>query len=95
MQWEHDFEVDKKTNPTLMEFLKTFSLSEPLNPRDSFFGGRTNGVRLHCVAAAGEQIHYVDTNTLYPYVNKQKRIQRAIQRFWSTLKIKVLAATLA
>ena len=55
-----------------MEFLKTFSLSEPLNPRDSFFGGTTNGVRLHCVAAAGDEIHYVDINSLYPYVNKTK-----------------------
>ena len=53
-KWEHDFEIEKKSNPTVMEFLKTFSLSEPLNPRDSFFGGRTNGVRLHRVAAAGE-----------------------------------------
>ena len=71
-KWEHDFEVDEKTNPTLMDSLKTFSLSEPLNPRDNFFGGRNNGVRLHCVAAAGEQIHYVDINSLYPYVNKTK-----------------------
>ena len=53
-KWEHDFEIEKKSNPTVMEFLKTFSFSEPLNPRDSFFGGRTNGVRLHRVAAAGE-----------------------------------------
>ena len=64
-KWEHDFEIEKKTNPT-------FQLSEPLNPRDSFFGGRTNGVRLHCVAAAGEEIRYVDINSLYPYVNKTK-----------------------
>ena len=71
-KWEHDFEVDKKTNPTLIEFLKTFNLSDPLNPRDSFFGGRTNGVRLHCVAEEGEQIHYVDINSLHPYVNETK-----------------------
>ena len=71
-KWEHDFEIEKETNSTLIEFLKTFSLSEPLNPRDSFFGGGTNGDRLHCVAAAGEEIHYVDINSLYPYVNKTK-----------------------
>ena len=51
---------------------KTFQLSKPLNPRDNFFGGRANGVRLHCVAAAGEEIRYVDINSLYPYVNKTK-----------------------
>ena len=71
-KWEQDFEIEKKTNPTLMEFLKTSQLSEPLDPRDSFFGGRTNEVRLHCVAAGGEEIRYVDINSLYPYVNKTK-----------------------
>ena len=44
-KWEHDFEREKKTDPALIEFLNTFLLAEPLNPRDSFFGGRTNGVR--------------------------------------------------
>ncbi|CAH3173162.1 unnamed protein product, partial [Porites evermanni] len=65
-------EVEKKTNPTLINFLTTFGLSDPFNPRDSFFGGRTNGVRSHCVAEEGEEIHYVDINSLYPYVNKTK-----------------------
>ena len=55
-----------------MEFLKSFQLSESLSPKDSFFGGRTNGVRLHCVAAAREEIRYVDINSLYPHVNKTK-----------------------
>ena len=31
-KWEHDFEIEKKTNPTLMEFLKTFSLSGTIEP---------------------------------------------------------------
>ena len=77
---EHDFEIEKKTYPTLMEFLKTFQLSEPLNPRDSFFGGRANGVRLHCVAAAREEIRYVDINSLYPYVNKTKNVSSGSPR---------------
>ena len=88
-KWEHDFEIEKKTNPTLMEFLKTFQLSEPLNPRDSFFGGRTHGVRLHCVAAARDEIRFTRTST------KQKRIQWVTPRFWSIQQIKILAATLA
>ena len=71
-KWGHDFEVEKKTNPTLINFLTTFGLSDPFNPRDSFFGGRTNGVRSHCVAEEGEEIHYVDINSLHPYVNKTK-----------------------
>ena len=71
-KWEHDFEVDKKANPTLIEFLKTFDLVDPLNPRDSFFGGRTSGVRFHYAAAEGDEIHYVDINSLYPFANKTK-----------------------
>ena len=71
-KWEHDFEKEKKTDPALIEFLNTFLLAEPLNPRDSFFGGRTNGVRLHCETATDEEIRYVDINSLYPYVNKTK-----------------------
>ena len=55
--------------------LKTFELIEPLNPRDSFFGGRTNGMRLHCEAQEGEEIRYADINSLYPYVNKNKTYQ--------------------
>ena len=47
-------------------------LVEPLNPRDSFFGGRTNGVRLHYKVDEGENIKYIDINSLYPYVNKTK-----------------------
>ena len=71
-KWEHDFEEQKKTDQALIEFLNTFQLVEPLNPRDSFFGGRTNGIRLHCETVADEEIRYVDINSLYPYVNKTK-----------------------
>ncbi|PIK46161.1 hypothetical protein BSL78_16982 [Apostichopus japonicus] len=43
---------------------------EPLNPREAFFGGRTNGVKLLHEVQGGEQIKYVDFCSLYPYVNK-------------------------
>ena len=39
-------------------------------PRDSFFGGRTNASMLYCAAGEGERIRYVDFTSLYPYVNK-------------------------
>lgn len=73
-QWECDFLEQKKTDPALHEFLATFELVEPMNPRDSFFGGRTNGVRLYCEAPQEEEdeIRYADINSLYPYVNKTK-----------------------
>ena len=82
-KWEHEFKVYKKTNPTVIEFLKTFDLVDPLNPRDSFFGGRTNGVRLHCAAAEGEEIHYVDINPLYPFVNQNKNVFSGLSKDFS------------
>ena len=71
-KWEHDFEVDKKSNPAVIQFLKTFELIEPLNPRNSFFRCRTNGARLHCEAQEGEEIRHLDITSLYPHVNKNK-----------------------
>ena len=101
-KWEHDFEVDKKTNPTLIEFLKTFDLVDPLNPRDSFFGGRSNGVRLHCAVAEGDEIHYVDINSLYPFANKTKTypvghpkilvnpVDQGINNYFGIAQVKIL-----
>lgn len=43
---------------------------KPLNPRDAFYGGRTeNFVKIHN-AREDEQIHYVDVTSLYPFINK-------------------------
>ena len=46
-KWECQFENEKKTDKQLQDFLKTFELVESLNPRDVFFGVRTNAVCLH------------------------------------------------
>lgn len=45
---------------------------DPLEPRDAFFGGRTNAATLYHKAdqSIGEQIKYVDVTSLYPWVNK-------------------------
>ena len=43
-----------------------------LEPREAFFGGRTNAVQLYWLAREeeGEEIRYVDYTSLYPWVNK-------------------------
>ena len=46
-------------------------MSSPLQPRDAFFGGRTNAVRLHHhVARPQETIRSQDVTSLYPWVNR-------------------------
>ena len=54
----------------MSQFLRSFDLVAPLEPRKAFFGGRTGAVALHAVAGEGEEIPYVDVISLYPWVNK-------------------------
>ena len=71
-KWECQFENEKKADKQLQDFLKTFELVESLNPRDAFFGGRTNAVCHHVKTKESESIQYNYINSLYPFVNKTK-----------------------
>ena len=68
--WEHQWDHEVQTNEEVKNFLASFDLVKPLEPRDAFFGGRTGAVSLHAVAGEGEEIRYTDITSLYPYVNK-------------------------
>ena len=68
--WECDWKKQVDTNPLVKNFLTSFDLVAPLEPRDAFFGGRTGAVALHAVAGEGEEIRYTDITSLYPWVNK-------------------------
>ena len=57
--WEHDFYELKKV-PEIKEFISTLDLQHRLDPRESFFGGRTNCSVLHYKVKEGETIQYVD-----------------------------------
>ena len=46
-------------------------MTERLNPRDAFFGDRTNAVKLHCTTKPREEICYMDFTSLYPGINKE------------------------
>ncbi|XP_043286864.1 uncharacterized protein [Venturia canescens] len=64
-----------KTDLETSAFVSDHALvrAEPLNPRDAFFGGRTeNMVTLYDVKD-GEQIRYVDVCSLYPYICKYSK----------------------
>ena len=74
--WECEWKKKKKAaleGSALKRWLASYDANvTPLEPRDAFFGGRTNAVRLHRAAdvAAGEKIYYQDVTSLYPWVNK-------------------------
>ncbi|XP_057656822.1 uncharacterized protein LOC130894202 [Diorhabda carinulata] len=42
----------------------------PLEPRDAFYGGRTDATKLYYSYKEGEKINYRDICSLYPYINK-------------------------
>lgn len=97
--------MDKKSTPAVIQFLTTFELIEPLNPRHSLLGDRTNGVRLYSEAHEGEEIlRYVDINSLYPQVNKNKTYpvghphilanpeNQDIHSYFEIAKVKILAS---
>ena len=68
--WKCQWDRLVDNEPTVSQFLCSFDLVPPLEPREAFFGGRTGEVALHAVAGEGEDIRYVDVTSLYPWVNK-------------------------
>jgi G:T-mismatch repair DNA endonuclease (very short patch repair protein) len=72
-KWECEFRKDIQSNQELSDFEKSAEVQERLNPRDSFFGGRTNATKLHYKVQGEEKVKYVDFTSLYPYTNKYGR----------------------
>ena len=61
--WEHTWTRLKSNIPALQATIQSYNLKPPLHPRDAFFGGRTNAVRLY---VENEQLHYYDFTSLVP-----------------------------
>lgn len=69
--WECDFDLKLKTDQVLREYMQSVpAVIDALDPRDSLTGGRTEGFTLYKERGEGEQIHYIDVTSLYPYVLK-------------------------
>ena len=68
--WDHEFHKLKNQNVELKQFIKQLDLMDRLDPRESFFGGRTNANQLYYQTSEQEKIKYMDFTSLYPWVNK-------------------------
>ena len=64
--WECKFQKEKKKKNLRMN--PDLAARMPLNPRDSYYGGRTNAVKLYYKVTGEEKIKYVDVTSMYPYV---------------------------
>ncbi|XP_046397765.1 uncharacterized protein LOC124164478 [Ischnura elegans] len=73
--WECEFQRLLNGNPQMKAYAESnpFAEKKPLDPRDAFFGGRTNAGKMYHSVARGEKIKYVDVCSLYPYVNKWRK----------------------
>ena len=68
--WEHEFREIYQNDLELRHYLQNLDITDRLDPKESFFGGRTNASQLYYRAKETEQIKYVDFTSLYPWVNK-------------------------
>ncbi|XP_074026164.1 uncharacterized protein [Leptinotarsa decemlineata] len=71
-KWECSFRKELLENPELCIFTEKHPLLAqlPLNPRDAFYGDRTDATKLYYKCEEGEKIKYVDVCSLYPFINK-------------------------
>ena len=70
--WECEWTRLKNERDDIQGFVDGLGLVHRLEPRDAFYGGRTEAVTMYADAEPdqGESIQYVDFTSLYPYVNK-------------------------
>jgi len=72
--WECDYKTEMKTNAAMQDYIDSLDIVMPLEPRDAFYGGRTEGFRLYQEATEDRKIKYYDVTSLYPWVNKTGKI---------------------
>ncbi len=65
-KWGCHWQKQKSEDPAVAEAVKSMDWVSPLNPRDAFFGGRTEAFKLTCSEGA---MGYEDVTSLYPWVN--------------------------
>lgn len=72
--WECEFKQLLNENHDMRRYVNGLDILTPLEPRDAFFGGRTEAFKLYEEAADDKTIKYYDVTSLYPWVNKTGKI---------------------
>lgn len=72
--WESDFDRAVESTEEMKSFVENLEIISPLEPRDAFYGGRTEAFKLHAEADENTEIKYFDVTSLYPFVNKTGKI---------------------
>ena len=94
--WGCDFKHEYQNNRDMRAFIETHQLLKikPLDPRNAFYGGRTENFVKICDAGKNEQVRYANVTSLYPYINKTGRypighpkifVGRSVSRYWADI----------
>lgn len=67
--WECEWNHIKQNNEEVKNFVNSLEIVTPPNPREAFFGGRTNAIKLYHKVEGNEKIHCYDMTSLYPSAN--------------------------
>jgi hypothetical protein len=70
-KWECEFDREVRENDTLRNFVQQSEMINPLEPRDAFYGGRTEAFTLF---QKDQDISYVDVTSLYPKLHVLHRV---------------------
>ena len=71
--WECVFRKEMARDAALKALRVRWLHVDPLQPREAFYGGRVNALKLYHEAGPSENIRYFDFCSLYPYINKYGR----------------------
>ena len=62
-----------KKDLRIKAYIESLDIQDPMNVRDCYFGGRTNGLIIHKTLTDGEKGYYVDFTSLYPDILKYRK----------------------
>ncbi|XP_028393192.1 uncharacterized protein LOC114517603 [Dendronephthya gigantea] len=68
--WECEINRQLESNPEMKVYFNNYDVVDPLEPREAFYGGRTNAAKLFHECQGAEKINYIDFTSLYPFCNK-------------------------
>ena len=72
--WECDFKQQLSEDKAIKAFVDALEIVPPLEPRDAFYGGRTEAFKLYEESSDTKSINYYDVTSLYPWVNKTGKV---------------------
>jgi hypothetical protein len=63
--WECEMKRELAQDEDMRSYFDNYKLIDPLEPREAFFGGRTNAAKLYHQCEEDEKVRYVDFTSLY------------------------------